>query len=139
MISEDTVSSRTAFLSKLIGIYCILVSLSMAINKEATVQAVTALVHDAPVLYVFGLILVAAGLAMILSHNVWSGGALPVIVTLVGWLTSIKGLAFLFVPPAAAVGIFLWGSAFQKFFYLDAALVLILGVYLTYGGFKSIA
>jgi hypothetical protein len=25
------------------------------------------------------------GLAMVLAHNVWSGGPLPVIVTLIGW------------------------------------------------------
>jgi hypothetical protein len=40
------------------------------------------------------------------------------------------------VPPPEAVGIFLWGSAFERFFYLDAALVFVLGVYLTYSGFK---
>jgi hypothetical protein len=26
-----------------------------------------------------------AGLAVVVAHNVWSGGALPVVVTLVGW------------------------------------------------------
>lgn len=130
-------SARTAFLGKLIGLYCILLSLSMAVNKQATVQTVMALVHNAPVLYVFGLTLVAVGLAMVLSHNVWSGGALPVIVTLVGWLALIKGMLFLLLPPPAAVGVILWGRAYEQFFYLDAALVLILGVYLTYWGFKA--
>jgi vacuolar-type H+-ATPase subunit I/STV1 len=129
-------SGRTAFLSKLIGIYCILVALSMAINKEATLQAVVAAVHSPAVALVFGLILVGVGLAVILSHNVWSGGAVPVIVTLVGWLTLIKGLLFLFLPPPAAVGILLWGSAYERFFYLDVGLVIVLGVYLTYAGFK---
>lgn len=129
-------SSRTVFLSKLIGLYCILVSLSMGINKQATVPAVIAVVHSAPLLFIFGLILVAVGLAMILSHNAWSGGALPFIVTLVGWLTLIKGLLFLFLPPPAAMGIVLWGPAYERFFYLDIALVFILGLYLTYSGSK---
>lgn len=137
IIPEDAMSARTAYLSKLIGIYCILVALAMAVNKEATVQTVIAIVHNGPVSFTFGLILVAAGLAVVLSHNVWSGGPLPVIVTVVGWLTLIKGLLFLFLPPPAAVGIFLWGPAYDRFFYLDVALAFILGVYLTYGGFKS--
>jgi len=80
-------SERTVFLSKLLGIYCILVGLSLAANKLAMLQMVTALVNDAPLLFVCGLAAVAAGLAIILSHNVWSGGAVPVIVTLVGWST----------------------------------------------------
>lgn len=128
-------SARTAFLSKLIGLYCILVVLPMAINKQATVATVIAAVHNGPITFVLGLILIAAGLAIILSHNIWSGGAIPVIVTLVGWLTLIKGLLFLFLPPPAAVGVILWGPAYEQFFYVDVALGLILGIYLTYGGF----
>jgi len=130
-------SARTAFLGKLIGIYCILISLAMIVHKQATLQTVIDLVHNAPVLYVFGLIVVAAGLAVILSHNLWSGGALPVIITLIGWLTLAKGLLFLFLPPPAAVGILIWGSAYEQYFYVDAVFALILGIYLTYAGFSS--
>ena len=128
-------SARTAFLSKFIGVYCILVGLAMAMNKQATVVMVVTIVHDAPVLFVFGLLIVGAGLAIVLSHNIWSGGALPIIVTLIGWLTLLKGLLFLFLPPPAAVGIFLWGPLYENLFYLDVAIALILGIYLTYEGF----
>ena len=68
---------RTTFLSRLIGIYAILISLSMLTHKRATIEMVTALVHSPPVLYLVGVMLVVAGLAMILVHNIWSGGALP--------------------------------------------------------------
>jgi hypothetical protein len=97
----------------------------------------TALVHNPPVLFIVGVITLVAGLAMILGHNVWSGGVLPVIVTLVGWLTLIKGLLFLFLSPEAAVGFFLGGLHYEQLFYLYVAISLIFGVYLTYGGFRS--
>jgi len=129
-------SERTAFLSKLIGMYCILVAVPMGAHKQATLAMVAALVNDAPVLYVFGLIIVAAGLALVVSHNVWSGGALPVVVTLVGWLTLLKGLLFLVLPPPSAAGIAIWGSAYQQYYYVDVAVALILGAFLTYGGFR---
>jgi len=129
-------SARTAFLSKLIGIYCMLIGIAMGINKQTAIQTVIMLVHDAALLFVFGLIVVAAGLAIILTHNVWSGGAVPVIVTLIGWASLLKGLAFLLLPPPAAVGIVVWGPAYEHFFYLDVALAFVLGVYLTYSGFK---
>jgi hypothetical protein len=79
---------------------------------------------------------VAAGLAIVLTHNIWSGGVLTVIVTIIGWLTLIKGLVFLFMPPATAVGIVIWGSAYDQYFYLDMALALLLGIYLTYESFR---
>jgi hypothetical protein len=135
--SEEAMVERTAFLGKLIGIYCILVAIAMGINKQATIQTVMVLVRDGPLLFVFGLIMVAAGVAMILRHNIWSGGALPVIVTIVGWLTLLKGLAFLFFPPPSAVGIDIWGTAYERFFYLDIAAALVLGIYLTVVAFSG--
>jgi hypothetical protein len=128
--------ARTAFLSKLIGVYCIVVGIVMGLHKQATLDTVVALVHDSAALFVFGLVLVAAGLALVLSHNVWSGGAVPVLVTLVGWLSLLKGLLFLLLPPPAAVGIGVWGTPYAQYFYLDVALSLIIGAYLTYAGFR---
>jgi hypothetical protein len=48
------------------------------------------------ILQFLGAITLAAGLAMVLAHNIWSGGALVVVVTVVGWITLIKSLLFLF-------------------------------------------
>src|ERR1700719_2430256 len=96
---EPVMSPRTIFLSRLIGLYCILVSLYMVTHKQATVEMVTALVHTQPALFAVGLTTAIIGLAMILSHNVWSGGALPVVVTLVGWMALTKGLLGMFLSP----------------------------------------
>ena len=130
-------SPRTVFLSRLIGLYCILVALSMITRKQATVETVTALLHDPSMMFVLGVITLVSGLAMVLSHNVWSGGALAVIVTLVGWGTLIKGLFFLFLPPGMEAGFFLRQLHYQELFYLYGGISLGLGIYLTYGGFKS--
>jgi uncharacterized membrane protein len=56
-------SARTTFLGRLIGLYLILISLAMAAHKQATVESMNALVYNAPVLFVVGVIAVAAGLA----------------------------------------------------------------------------
>jgi len=127
-------SSRTTYLSRLIGLYCVLISLSMAAHKEATVMAVNAYMHDAPALLLAGLIALVAGLAIVLGHNVWSGGALPVLVTLTGWIALSKGLMLLLLSPTAG---FLEAIRYEQFFYLYMAITLALGAYLTYGGFRS--
>ena len=129
-------SALTRFLARLLGLYCILVGLSMVTHKRATVETVTALVHNPPVLYLAAVFTLVAGLAMVLGHNVWSGGILPVVVTLVGWLTSIRGLVVLFLTPGTA-GDLLGALHYEQLFYLYSAIALILGVYLTYGGFRS--
>lgn len=130
-------SSRTVFLGRLIGLYCILLALSMIVHKQASVESVTALLHSPALTMLLGVVTVAAGLAMILGHNVWSGNALTVVVTLVGWLTLIKGLFFLLLPPDVEADFFLKQLRYQELFYPYMTISLIIGLYLTYQGFKS--
>jgi len=130
-------SPRTLFLSRLIGLYCILIALSMMTRKQVTVETVTALVQNPSMTLVLGIITLSAGLAMVLAHNVWSGGAPVVVVTLVGWMALVKSLFFLFLPPEMEAGLFLRQIHYQQLFYVYSAISLVLGVYLTYGGFRS--
>ena len=129
--------TRTRFLSKLIGLYMILVALAMAAHKQATVETITALVHNSPLVFVTGILGVVTGLAIILGHNVWSGGALPVIVTLVGWVTLFKGALLLFLSPEAESRFFLAGMHYEQLFYVYVAFALLLGSYLTFAGIRS--
>jgi hypothetical protein len=130
-------SPRTPFLSRLIGLYAILVALSMFSRGQATVETVAALLQNPSMVFVLGVVMLAAGLAMVLAHNIWSGGALVVVVTLVGWMTLIKSLVFLFLPPEMEARLFLERLHYQQLFYFYWTLPLVLGLYLTYGGFRS--
>jgi hypothetical protein len=130
-------SSRTIFLSRLIGLYCILIALSMMTRKQATVETVTVLLQNSSMTLILAVITLAAGLAMVLAHNIWSGGAPVVVVTVIGWMALIKSLFFLFLPHEMEAGFFLGQLHYQQFFYLYSAISLVLGLYLTYGGFKS--
>ncbi len=125
-------SSRTVFLGRLIGVFFILYGLSMFAHKQATVQAVTSLFHDVPLMFFVGVVGLIAGLAMVLSHNVWCGGVLPVIVTLMGWLTLIKSLFILFLSPEAESRLFLEGLHYEQIFYFCAAFAVLLGIYMVY-------
>lgn len=127
-------SQRTAFLSKLIGLFCVLYSLSMFAHRQAALGAVGALVVEPGALLVLGFVVLGLGIAMVLGHNAWSGGALPVVVTIVGWLTLLKGLFLTFLVPAGAAA-YLSAVRYEQFFYIYAGATLALGAYLTYGGF----
>jgi len=130
---EESMSARTRFLGRLIGFYCVLVALAMVTHRGATVDAVNALVQNAPLMFVIGVIVLAAALALVLGHNVWSGGALPVVVTLVGWVALGKALLILFLSPQAAPSFFLETLRYEQLFYVYAAVSFLLGAYLIYG------
>ena len=130
-------SPRTLFLSRLIGLYCILIGLSMITRGQATVETVTALLQNSAMTLILGVIALAAGLAMVLAHNKWSGGALAVVVTLIGWMALVKSLFFLFLPHEMEARLFLGQLHYGQLFYVYAAISLALGLYLTYGGFRS--
>src|ERR1035437_6385401 len=118
---------RTLFLSRLIGLYCILVALSMMGRRQATVETVTALLQNPSLMFIVGAITLAAGLAMVLSHNISSGGALDFVITVVGWMTLNKSLFFLFLPREVEARLFLGQLHYQQLFYLCGVFSLGLG------------
>ena len=122
---------RTKYLSKLLGYYSVLVSLSMILHKQATVAIFSRLAAHAGAPFAIGLILIAVGLAMILAHNVWFGGALPVVVTLIGWWSLIKGLLCLFLPVGVIAGL-MGGPLYTQYFYVSPVISLLVGLYLIY-------
>jgi hypothetical protein len=129
-------SPRTIFLARLIGLFAILLSLSEFVRKQAMVETANALVRDRPLLFILAMLGLLAGLAIVLAHNVWSGGALPVVVTLFGWILLIRGALLLFLPPEAVAGLIDFFH-FEQLFYFYAGITLVLGLYLTYAGFKA--
>ncbi len=126
-----TMSSRTTFLSRLIGYYSVLVALAMIAHKQTTMGMISRLTTHAGTPFAIGLIAVAIGLAMVLGHNVWSGGALPVVVTLIGWWSVIKGLLCLFLPAEVIFGL-LNGPLYSHYYYVSPVISLLVGLYLIY-------
>lgn len=127
--------THTRFLSRLIGLYCVIVSLSMATHRAGTIEAVNALIRNPSLLLITGVITLLAGLAMVLSHNSWSGGAVTVIVTLTGWIALFKGLLLISLSPQGEVG-FIDGLHYEQYFYFYMAFMLVIGVWLTWAGFR---
>ena len=93
-----------------------------------------ATVADGPVMLVYAIFSLGAGLAMILGHNVWSGGTLPMIVTLVGWVIFAKGLVLLAVTPETLTPLL---ERMQQHYPIYIVPALIIGLYLTYAGFTA--
>lgn len=129
-------SVSTIFLSRLIGLFALIVSVAEIIHKSAMIETAAELAEAPPLLFIAGTFMLLGGLAMVLLHNVWSGGAAPVIVTIIGWLMLIRGVIFVFISPGGAAAIF-EALHFAQYFYVYVAIPMVLGLYLTYAGFTA--
>ena len=78
----------------------------------------------------------AGGLAIVIGHNIWSGGALPVVITLVGWLMVIRGGGLLALSQDATIKLF-EALRYEDLFYVYMGATLVLGLYLAYAGFSE--
>jgi hypothetical protein len=127
---------RTLFLSRLLGLFFLICGLAMLLHKQVYTAAVATVAYEPLAMRWIGIIITLAGLAMVLAHNVWSKPAVAIVVTLLGWLTLIKGIAYLFLPTRWLEGFFQAALNCGACVYLVTVFLLVLGVYLTYEGFK---
>jgi len=129
-------SALTVFLGKLIGVYCLIVALTMIANRRTTVDAVNDLITDPPLVLLSGVIAVAVGLGVVIGHNIWSGGALPVVITLVGWASVIKGIALMALPQGQMVKLYK-ALRYERFYLAYVGVTLALGLYMTIAAFSA--
>ncbi|HEX4046947.1 MAG TPA: hypothetical protein VH309_03890 [Elusimicrobiota bacterium] len=130
-------SPRTTFLSRLLGLYFLLAALCLAVHGRGAADAASAFVQSPPAMLLGGALLLLAGLALVLSHNVWSGGSRAVAVTLIGWLTLIKGAGLLLFPAETVARFYLVSLRYDRHYGLVLVFSFVVGVWLTYGGFSS--
>jgi hypothetical protein len=128
-------SVRTVFLARLFGLYCLVMGPALLLQRNALPALVNAMMANAPLVLTLGVFTLFAGLAMVLLHNIWSGGVLPVIVTLLGWVTLIKSAILLYLPSEKLSA--LYAAASANAYLMSGVFTLVLGVYLTIAGFRA--
>ena len=126
----------THFLARLLGLFCVVISVVMLSRKPAMLAIVTSSAQNRALLFLVEILGLAAGLAIVLGHNIWSSGLLAVIVTLIGWLTLIRSIILLFLLPEA-IERFIKAVRYEQNYYLFTAIPLLIGLYLTVAGLGS--
>jgi hypothetical protein len=133
---EATMPAPTIFLSRLIGVVALIMSVAMATDKATTVATIGIVVSDRGLMVVLGIASVVVGAAIVLIHNVWAKGLWPLVVTLCGWALLLRGVLILFLPPDVIASA-ITALRVADFFYLYAVIPLVLGAYLTLRGFMA--
>lgn len=122
-------STLTIFLGKLLGLYLIVISAAMLTRKRQTLETLNRMARSGPWMLFSGMVATVAGLAIVLAHTIWTGGALALAVTLIGWAALLKGLALLLTPPDAMARAY-ESMGFERRFHLWMGAVLILGLWM---------
>ena len=129
-------SSQTLFLAKLIGAYALIMAAWLAMRKDVALDLVNRIISDSVAVALVGMIRLVIGLAIVLGHDVWRGGALAIVVTLVGWVTLLSGLLTLLAAPATVRSIFA-SMQFERRYPMFVGVSALLGLYLLIGGFTG--
>src|SRR5271166_6097974 len=133
---EAHVSPLTIFLAKLLGLYCIYLALTVMVRGQSAAATVKTLVMNPPLLLFVEAIGLAIGLAMVIGHNIWTGPALQIVVTLIGWLIVIRSAVLLVLSPEATARL-VDALQYEKYFYFYMGMTVILGLYLTFAAFNA--
>jgi uncharacterized membrane protein len=123
------------FIARLLGPMLLAVGVGILINPNMFRTMGTEVVRSVTLVYLFGLMDLAAGLAIVLTHNVWLV-SWRVLITLLGWLLIVRGAArVLLTEKVMAFGT----KAFRnkQMVPVSGAIVGILGLVLCYFGYVA--
>jgi uncharacterized protein YjeT (DUF2065 family) len=123
------------FLARLIGPVMTLMGISVIVNELAFRKLAQEFLRSPALIFLSGIILMPAGLAVVLNHNVWVLDW-RIIVTLLGWIAVISGAFRVFAPDRATK----IGKKFlnrKDYIIAAAGFWLVVGAVLCYFGFRS--
>ncbi|MEA2779846.1 MAG: hypothetical protein QOK29_1390 [Rhodospirillaceae bacterium] len=85
----------------LIGPTLVAIALGMLLNLRSFPLLAVQVSHEPALIFLSGILLFVAGLAIVRVHNIWAGGW-PVLVTVLGWLALLGGLIRILFPTGLA-------------------------------------
>ena len=95
--------ANSTFLARLIGPLMLAVGIGIFVNGAVYRTLADEFLRSRALIYLSGLLTMTAGLAIVLTHNVWRADW-PVLITLLGWLALISGVVRIICPHATARG-----------------------------------
>jgi hypothetical protein len=125
---------RSRFLAGLIGPVLTAVAISIFINGDMVGQMAQQISSDYGLIFVMGIVTLTAGLAIVLSHNVWKGW--PTVITVFGWLAVVGGALRILAPRhVAEIAPSLVAQGWPVM--VMAGLVLVIGLVLSLKAFRA--
>jgi hypothetical protein len=93
--------ATSIFLAKLIGPFALVLGLALLLNAEVMGGIVDQFVSNPALIFLSGAITLPAGIAILLVHRGWTADW-RVLITILGYLTTLAGLIRMLAPHRAA-------------------------------------
>lgn len=120
-------------LARFFGLYLAIISIFMLVRSDSVREMLTDFANSKAVMFLTAIITLMLGIILVILHNVWTPNW-RVVVTLLAWITLIKGILRLFIPESAVKMMSKFTSN-KSAYYITAIITLIVGVFLIYQGF----
>jgi hypothetical protein len=124
----------TIFLSRLVGIFCLVMGASM-LRRDAMMEIFRELSRQRALPHIMGVLMLLLGLITILAHTKWESYP-AMLITLLGWGVCFEATVFLFASKEM-VAKYLSTLENKTVYYLIALGYLLVGGYLAYSGFAA--
>jgi hypothetical protein len=125
--------ATSIFLAKLLGPILLLAAVAVFVNRKAIDALAREVLDGHALLLLLGFLDFTAGLAIVLTHNVWVANW-RVIITLLGWLLLVRGVVRSVIPDQVRpYGLKLLRN--PNFINGVVAVMLVLGLVLSYFGY----
>ncbi|MBI5345751.1 MAG: hypothetical protein HZB76_01220 [Chlamydiae bacterium] len=125
----------TIYLAKLLGLYLFIIGFSMLFKTHHYQKAIKEISGSDAIMTLISFMPLAVGLSIVLGHNVWTMHW-SVLITIIGWLLLLKGIARLFFYKHVMK--VMAKKAEQKYFIMTmGVIVIIIGAVLAYLGFTG--
>jgi hypothetical protein len=126
---------HSRYLAKLIGPVFVAVGVGMLLNTHNYLTMAQEGLHSPIMIYFSGVLLLTAGIAIVLTHNLWVGDW-RLNVTLLGWLATIGGL-FRILWPQKVMEIGSHVIDHDESLIVGGFIVLVIGCVLGYFGYAD--
>lgn len=122
------------YLAQVIGLYLVIVNLSLLVHAQRFKKISSDFLMHPGFIVVSGCISTLLGLLILVPHHLWVA-KWPVIITIIGWIVLLQGLARLFAPNAFVR--FSKELLEKKGFLLLSWVWFLVGLYLVWAGFTQ--
>lgn len=92
-----SLSAVSAFFAQIIGFYLIFMCLAMILQPQRFKKTMTDLMSHPASIFICSTMNILFGLFILVPHNMWVAGW-PLLITLIGWLVLLKGIAGFMFP-----------------------------------------
>lgn len=122
----------TIILAKIFGLYFLAIGLAFILNPDRFRKIYQQIAKDENFLFIGGMLALLIGAVVVSVHNKWVLGW-PVIITLLGWWSLIKGFALIIYPDSIRLFSFIQDRS-NLFYRMISLIYIVLGLFFIYKG-----